>query len=56
MRSQAADDGDEVTYKAYSIVVEPEYEVERDVLVDALHAEGIETRRYFSPAVHEQKP
>ena len=56
LRSQAADDGDDVTYKAYSIVVEPEYGVERDVLVDALRAEGIETRRYFSPAVHEQKP
>jgi dTDP-4-amino-4,6-dideoxygalactose transaminase len=56
LRSQAADDGDEVTYKAYSIIVEPEYEVERDVLVDALRAEGIETRRYFSPAVHDQKP
>jgi dTDP-4-amino-4,6-dideoxygalactose transaminase len=55
LRSQAVDDGDEVTRKAYSIVVEPEYEVERDVLVEALQAEGIETRRYFSPAVHEQK-
>jgi dTDP-4-amino-4,6-dideoxygalactose transaminase len=56
LRSQAADDGDEVTYKAYSIVVEPEYGFERDVLVDALQAEGIETRRYFAPAVHEQRP
>jgi dTDP-4-amino-4,6-dideoxygalactose transaminase len=56
LRSQAIDDGDEVTYKAYSIVVEPEYGVERDVLIDALQAEGIETRRYFWPAVHEQRP
>jgi dTDP-4-amino-4,6-dideoxygalactose transaminase len=56
LRSQAIDDGDEVTYKAYSIVVEPEYGVDRDVLVDALQAEGIETRRYFWPAVHEQRP
>jgi dTDP-4-amino-4,6-dideoxygalactose transaminase len=56
LRSQAVDDGDEVTYKAYSIVVEPEYGVERDALVDALHSEGIETRRYFWPPVHEQRP
>jgi dTDP-4-amino-4,6-dideoxygalactose transaminase len=56
LRSQAIDDGDEMTYKAYSIVVEPEYGVERDALVDALQAEGIETRRYFCPAVHEQRP
>ena len=52
LRSQAIDDGDETTYKAYSIVVEPEYGVERDALVDALQAEGIETRRYFWPPVH----
>jgi hypothetical protein len=56
LRSQAIDDGDEVTYKAYSIVVEPEYGVERDVLIEALQAEGIETRRYFWPPVHEQPP
>jgi dTDP-4-amino-4,6-dideoxygalactose transaminase len=56
LRAQAIDDGDEVTYKAYSIVVEPEYGVERDALVDALQAEGIETRCYFWPPVHEQQP
>jgi dTDP-4-amino-4,6-dideoxygalactose transaminase len=56
LRSQAIDDGDEVTHKAYSIVVEPEYGIERDVLVAALRAEGVETRCYFSPPVHLQPP
>jgi dTDP-4-amino-4,6-dideoxygalactose transaminase len=49
-------DGDEVTYKAYSVIVEPEYGIERDVLVRALAAEGVETRRYFWPPVHRQSP
>jgi dTDP-4-amino-4,6-dideoxygalactose transaminase len=56
LRSQAVDDGDEVTYKACSIVVEPEFGIDRDVLVAALRAEGVETRCYFSPPVHLQPP
>jgi dTDP-4-amino-4,6-dideoxygalactose transaminase len=56
LRSQAIDEGDEVTYKAYSIVVEPEYGIDRDVLVAALRADGVETRCYFSPPVHRQPP
>jgi dTDP-4-amino-4,6-dideoxygalactose transaminase len=56
LRSQGVDDGDEVTHKAYSIVVEPEYGIERDVLVAALQAEGVDTRRYFSPPIHRQQP
>jgi dTDP-4-amino-4,6-dideoxygalactose transaminase len=56
LRSQAFDSGDDVTYKAYSIIVEPEYGVPRDLLVRALKAEGIDTRRYFWPPVHRQPP
>jgi dTDP-4-amino-4,6-dideoxygalactose transaminase len=56
LRSQAIDEGDDATYKAYSIVVEPEYGIERDRLADALRAEGIDTRCYFSPPVHQQAP
>jgi dTDP-4-amino-4,6-dideoxygalactose transaminase len=54
LRSQEVDSGDEMTYKAYSIIVEREYGIDRDLLVRALQAEGIETRQYFSPAVHRQ--
>jgi dTDP-4-amino-4,6-dideoxygalactose transaminase len=56
LRSQATEIGDEVTYKACSIVAEPEYGIRRDVLVDALRAEGIDTRCYFWPPVHHQRP
>jgi dTDP-4-amino-4,6-dideoxygalactose transaminase len=55
LRSQLTDDDDEVTYKAYTIVVEPDYGINRDVLVQGLRAEGIDTRCYFSPPVHEQR-
>jgi dTDP-4-amino-4,6-dideoxygalactose transaminase len=56
LRSQVIDEGDDVTYKANSIVVEAEYGIDRDVLVAALRAEGVETRCYFSPPVHLQPP
>jgi dTDP-4-amino-4,6-dideoxygalactose transaminase len=56
LRSQAIDSGDEMTFKAYSIVVEPEYGIDRNLLVDALRAEGIDTRCYFDPPVHRQHP
>jgi dTDP-4-amino-4,6-dideoxygalactose transaminase len=56
LRSQGVDAGDEVTYKAYSIVVEPEYGIDRDLLVEALRAEGVDTRCYFDPPVHHQPP
>jgi dTDP-4-amino-4,6-dideoxygalactose transaminase len=56
LRSQAFDTGDDVTYKAYSIIVEPEYGVQPELLVRTLKAEGVETRRYFWPPVHLQPP
>jgi dTDP-4-amino-4,6-dideoxygalactose transaminase len=56
LRTQAFDAGDEVTYKAYSVIVEPEYGVPGELLIRALKAEGIETRRYFWPPVHLQPP
>jgi dTDP-4-amino-4,6-dideoxygalactose transaminase len=56
LRAQGIDDGDEVTYKAFTVVVESEYGMDRDALVTALRAEGVETRCYFSPPVHQQRP
>jgi dTDP-4-amino-4,6-dideoxygalactose transaminase len=56
LRTQVVEAGDDVTYKAFSIIVEPEYGIERDLLVGALRAEGVDTRCYFCPPVHEQQP
>jgi len=56
LRSQAVDAGDEITYKAYSIIVDDDYGLDRDLLVRALRAEGIDTRQYFWPPVHRQAP
>jgi dTDP-4-amino-4,6-dideoxygalactose transaminase len=47
--------GDVSTYKDYTVRVDPEFGLTRDDLVVALAAEGVETRCYFSPAVHRQQ-
>jgi dTDP-4-amino-4,6-dideoxygalactose transaminase len=47
---------DQSTYKDFTVAVEPDtYGMERDTLVRALAAEGIDTRRYFSPPAHRQR-
>ena len=44
------------TYKDFTIVVDPEaYGLSRDRLVEALSAEGVPTRKYFSPPCHQHK-
>ena len=51
-RSTLAPD-DESTHKDFTVVVdEAAFGVDRDTLVAALRAEGIDTRCYFSPPVH----
>ncbi|MBW3641780.1 MAG: DegT/DnrJ/EryC1/StrS family aminotransferase [Actinobacteria bacterium] len=52
---QVVDEGDVSTYKDFTISVGDEFGISRDVLVRALAAEGIDTRRYFFPPVHAQQ-
>lgn len=43
------------SYKDFAIVInDKEFEITRDVLYEALNAENIMTRKYFSPAIHQQ--
>ncbi|HEX8804395.1 MAG TPA: DegT/DnrJ/EryC1/StrS family aminotransferase [Acidimicrobiales bacterium] len=52
---QVVDADDLSTYKDYTVVVdETVYGLDRDTLVAALRAEGIDTRPYFWPPVHRQ--
>ena len=49
-------EGDRSTYKDFTILVEPEEAgLDADGLARALEAEGIETRRYYSPPVHSMQ-
>jgi dTDP-4-amino-4,6-dideoxygalactose transaminase len=44
------------TYKDFTVVVDPEkFGIGRDRLVEALMAEGIPTRKYFSPPCHQHQ-
>jgi dTDP-4-amino-4,6-dideoxygalactose transaminase len=53
--TQQIDDADTSTYKDFTIAVDAQFGVHRDLLVAALSAEGIETRNYFDPPVHQQR-
>jgi len=56
LRFQTVHPHDVSTYKDYCFCVEPElFGMSRDVLEKALLAENIITRKYFYPAVHNQK-
>lgn len=56
LRIQAVDPADSVTYKDFTIAVDADaFGLERDALVAALRAEGIQTRCYFWPPVHLQQ-
>ena len=47
---------DRSTWKDFTVRVDAaEYGVERDRLAAALRAEGVDTRRYFDPPVHQQQ-
>ncbi len=53
---QKVEQGNRSTYKMFTILIdEKKFGVERDILIDALAAENIQTRRYFYPPMHEQK-
>jgi dTDP-4-amino-4,6-dideoxygalactose transaminase len=52
----AVPDGDRSTYKDFTILVDPDrFGTDATGLAAALRAEGIETRRYYAPAVHEMR-
>jgi dTDP-4-amino-4,6-dideoxygalactose transaminase len=52
---QHIDAGDDSTYKDFTIAIdEATFGISRDVAVEALRADGIDTRNYFSPPVHRQ--
>jgi dTDP-4-amino-4,6-dideoxygalactose transaminase len=47
---------DRSTYKDFTILVEPgEFGLDAEALRGALSAEGIDTRRYYAPAVHSMR-
>jgi dTDP-4-amino-4,6-dideoxygalactose transaminase len=49
-------EGDRTTYKDFTILVDPEsFGMEASEVARALEAEGIETRRYYSPPVHRTR-
>ncbi|HEX8770524.1 MAG TPA: DegT/DnrJ/EryC1/StrS family aminotransferase, partial [Acidimicrobiales bacterium] len=53
---QRVTQGDESTYKDFGILIDPEeFGTSRDAIWAALKADGVETRRYFSPPVHRQR-
>jgi dTDP-4-amino-4,6-dideoxygalactose transaminase len=55
IRIQAIPDHDTSTFKDFTIAVDDEFGVDRDLLVRVLQAEGVDTRRYFDPPVHRQQ-
>ena len=56
VKLQHLDEGDSSTYKDFTIAIEASaFGCDRDTLVRALSAEGIDTRNYFDPPVHQQK-
>jgi len=49
-------EGDRSTYKDFTILVEAAgFGVDAVALAEALAAEGVQTRRYYAPPVHEQR-
>lgn len=54
VRFQKINKDDVSSYKDFTIVIEDGFELTRDQLVDALKAENIDTRNYYSPPLHLQ--
>jgi dTDP-4-amino-4,6-dideoxygalactose transaminase len=53
---QHVDDGDVSTYKDLTLIVEPdEFGLTVPQLATALRAEGVDSRRYYSPPIHRQQ-
>jgi dTDP-4-amino-4,6-dideoxygalactose transaminase len=54
--AQRVDARDSSTYKDFTVSIDEDtFGLSRDVVVDALRADGIDTRNYFSPPVHRQQ-
>ena len=52
----AVTEGDRSTYKDFTVLVDAErFGMDADALAAALTAEGVQTRRYYSPPVHRQR-
>jgi dTDP-4-amino-4,6-dideoxygalactose transaminase len=52
----AVDEGDRSTYKDFTVLVDEErFGMDATALAAALAAEGVQTRRYYSPPVHRQR-
>jgi dTDP-4-amino-4,6-dideoxygalactose transaminase len=53
--AQHVDPRDISTYKDFTVAIDDDaFGLSRDAVVDALRADGIDTRNYFSPPVHRQ--
>jgi dTDP-4-amino-4,6-dideoxygalactose transaminase len=53
---QAVPATDRSTWKDFTVIVDPDVAgLSRDVVVSALRAEGVDTRCYFSPPVHQHR-
>jgi dTDP-4-amino-4,6-dideoxygalactose transaminase len=56
LRFPLVEAGDVSTYKDLTLIIDPvEFGLTAAQLADALRAEGIDSRRYFYPPVHQQK-
>ncbi len=56
VKVQHLDEGDSSTFKDFTIAIETSaFGCDRDALVSALKAEGVDTRNYFDPPVHQQQ-
>lgn len=53
-RCQHVAEGDRSTWKDFTIALDRDFGVSREATVAALRAEGVDTRRYFSPPLHRQ--
>ncbi|HSO54064.1 MAG TPA: DegT/DnrJ/EryC1/StrS family aminotransferase, partial [Actinomycetes bacterium] len=52
----AVTEGDRSTYKDFTVLVDAErFGMDAPALASALDAEGVQTRRYYSPPVHRQR-
>jgi dTDP-4-amino-4,6-dideoxygalactose transaminase len=56
LRVLAYDESEQHNHHYVVVEVTPDAALERDALVDVLHAEGVLARRYFYPGVHRMEP
>jgi dTDP-4-amino-4,6-dideoxygalactose transaminase len=56
VRLIAYDEADTPNYQYVVVEIDPDFPVDRDNIVDVLHAENILARKYFWPGCHRMKP